>query len=580
MAATDLEQLTNELFFGLFEYLHAVDLLRAFRDLNSRFQSLLFDHFHAYRVDLRSIAKKDFTDFYPTSLSSIADRTIYLRLSDDDDTPFQCAHFLSPGITLGRFTNLQALTLNCVGSDERVDDTFFAAFDRLIHLRCLKLVDCWLDEVKDLQALTDTIWRLPQLAYLYWDAHAGSDCALDIPTVVSRSLRYLSIPTNQFSANLLGCLIEKTPALQSFRTELDSYEEDDRSPLEAFIHRPAHLSLTKLSLSNVRSLRELTNLLTLVSHVKHLKIEVFNLRLNGHDWQEMICQHLPRLETFALLMDTTVNKPANEQDHKKLIDAYLRSYTSSFWLDRKWFVRCHSQMNHREVSIRLYTLPYKFNAISSSADDNGCRTTSTAPSDAFFGYDAVRNVCYPSSVYSREVCSGMQMKNVDVLSVSLPTDQHFFTVFPRLDDLWSLCITIHSPDPPAQLQHLLDRAPRLFSLTFDSWSTKAMPPYGYTSRSVRRLNLRNTHRTYNEEQCTQLCQSPLGRTARVLLINVEKAVNILQLICYMKSLRTLRANYKGDDKRNKRDCLKDLRKHASSTWTIKREFYGHFIARS
>jgi len=97
-----LESLSNELFIDLFELLNAVDLLRAFHGLNTRFDSLLFKHFRTYRVDFRSISKEDFNILYRAYLPSIINRIVYLRLSDDEDTPYQCAHFLSTDFRLDR----------------------------------------------------------------------------------------------------------------------------------------------------------------------------------------------------------------------------------------------------------------------------------------------------------------------------------------------------------------------------------------------------------------------------------------------------------------------------------------------
>ncbi|CAF2838026.1 unnamed protein product [Rotaria sp. Silwood2] len=110
MNKTTLESLSDELFLDLFELFNAIDLFRALHDLNTRFNSLLFIYFRNYHVDLRSILKKDFDIFCQTYLSSILNRTIYLRISDDEDTPYQCTHFLSAGFTLGQFYNLRSLT--------------------------------------------------------------------------------------------------------------------------------------------------------------------------------------------------------------------------------------------------------------------------------------------------------------------------------------------------------------------------------------------------------------------------------------------------------------------------------------
>jgi hypothetical protein len=52
-----LEALANEILLELFEFLDAVELFRAFYDLNNRFNTLLLTHFRAYRINFHSVLK-------------------------------------------------------------------------------------------------------------------------------------------------------------------------------------------------------------------------------------------------------------------------------------------------------------------------------------------------------------------------------------------------------------------------------------------------------------------------------------------------------------------------------------------
>jgi hypothetical protein len=71
--AMKFELLTNEI---LFEFLDAVDLLRAFSDINTRFDSLLFTNFHAYQLDFQLISSSQI-DFIESFISNsfLASRT-------------------------------------------------------------------------------------------------------------------------------------------------------------------------------------------------------------------------------------------------------------------------------------------------------------------------------------------------------------------------------------------------------------------------------------------------------------------------------------------------------------------------
>ncbi|CAF4093759.1 unnamed protein product [Rotaria sp. Silwood1] len=194
MNNTTFESLSNELFLDLFELFNGIDLFRAFDNLNIRFNSLLFIYFRNNRIDLRSILKKDFDIFCQKYLRLILNHTIYLRISDDEDTPFQYTNFLSAGFTLGQFNNLRSLTFNCVSSDRKMNQSFFSDLYRLNEIKNLKFVDCRLYNIniEDFNNIINQIWNLSKLTHLYWDCRFESNF-FSIPTNVSKSLQYLTV---------------------------------------------------------------------------------------------------------------------------------------------------------------------------------------------------------------------------------------------------------------------------------------------------------------------------------------------------------------------------------------------------
>ncbi|CAF3669852.1 unnamed protein product, partial [Rotaria socialis] len=120
-----LESLANELLLYLFKFFDGIQLLRAFHDLNSRFNHLLDNHYRVYRIDLRSISKYQFDNLCQYCLPSITDQIISLTISDDDETPSLPAIFLSYNFTLDKFTRLQSLSLYSIQS--------FAQLSQLIY---------------------------------------------------------------------------------------------------------------------------------------------------------------------------------------------------------------------------------------------------------------------------------------------------------------------------------------------------------------------------------------------------------------------------------------------------------------
>src|SRR5437868_6499622 len=106
-----LESLANELLLELFEFLDGVDLFRAFYGLNSRFNKLLLLHNKNFDFNFERIPKEDFDIICQRHLSSVIDRVVSIRISDDLETPKLPELFLSYGFTLNRFTHLKSLSL-------------------------------------------------------------------------------------------------------------------------------------------------------------------------------------------------------------------------------------------------------------------------------------------------------------------------------------------------------------------------------------------------------------------------------------------------------------------------------------
>jgi len=208
----------------------------------------------------------------------------------------------------------------------------------------LKFIDCPLFHfhVNDLQGIIDQIWNLPKSAHLYWHLKDKESSNFCIPTLVSMSLQYLTIPINCWFANQFTRLFDKTPNLRKFSTSLDSYEEDDRPPFQKFIPSPPKLSIKKLILSQIRSQREMTNLFRLLPNISHLKVEIVSIKLDGHRWEEIINNYFPELKIFHLKMNISLNLSIDEEINEKQVDQYLDTYRTPFWIEHhQWFIRCH-----------------------------------------------------------------------------------------------------------------------------------------------------------------------------------------------------------------------------------------------
>jgi hypothetical protein len=543
----NLESLANELLLDLFEFLPVVHLFRAFYGLNSRFDTLLLIHYRNYCIDFRSVSKRDFDIVCQKYLPLIGDRIISLRLSDDNETPKQTNLFLSYKFNFRQFTNLQSLTLSHLYSKETLRKLMIECH-YLPHLTHLTFTECeFKNQDKDISDILNNIWNLPKLIHCHFHSRLENCTYMNplMPSVTSTSLEYFSIDSYSYNLNDLACLFQHTPRLRHLSIEIWDHSLDRQLSFTV-------PSITVLNVKVYKPRHAMMNLLQNVPNLHHLIIETYQIIINGHEWEEIIVKNLIMLKKFQLEMWFKFDDDDNKEQR---IDELLNSFRTHFWLEeRQWFVRCDwDQCQWREPYIDLYTLPY-FQKNYYFYETN-FRSKSTCPNDNdYWSYDHVKNLECMIKSPNKPISHHIHFSNIRYLTIYLPVDDEFWIRIPRFDQLISLEITWndHAKCIQSQLQLLLDRAPRLNSLSFQYSPTlfTQVLSVEYISKSIRQLHFKDmADYCINGQQCTLLSHSPLGIQCEVLSISVENRTNVIDLINTMTNLRALNVLCR-DDTRN------------------------------
>jgi hypothetical protein len=228
-------------------------------------------------------------------------------------------------------------------------NTMMIEWSHLHNLTHLKLIKCHNSfGHSGTTHLSNSIWSLPKLTHCCFDTEQYVFC---MPTKISLSIEYVSILGHCCRLNELTRLLEKTPCLRSLCIRHRDLNDDQyfSSPI---------LSITTLKLYDMRSRPVLMKLLQAMTNLSHLTIETFYIHLDGHQWEQIIFHHLPKLRIFRLKMEIQfTGKKNNEQQ----IDILLDSFRSRFWLEEhRWFVRCHWRLQKDYSDILLYTMPLVF----------------------------------------------------------------------------------------------------------------------------------------------------------------------------------------------------------------------------
>ena len=540
-----LESFPNELLLELFEYIPATHLLRAFHNLNCRFNYLIFIHFQSFGLDFRSISRYNFNLMCCRYISSIADHVNSLSLSNDDDTPQQIDLFLEYGLTIRQFNHLKSFSLYDLCSNE-IMSTMMLEWKYLLNLTHLTLAGCYLQfDPIEAQQLIDSIWSLSKLTYCYLNVHFGENNVL-VPTVMSSSLKYVFIWGVEHCQNEVNALLRRTPCLQHFSILLNN--DSDHNDVQ-----PPILSMTKLKLSIprihediiIKFLQTMPNLSQIIIDLCSLDRDCTNIILNGYQWEKIICIYLPRLRSFQLRMEFRLN---NENNREEQIDALINSFQSPFWREEhNWFVRCHWNPTDNSSLIYLYTLPYSFPYF---CIDGPIRFKSTCPNDNnYIHYNHVHDLKYETSSIEDIIPCPIRFFNLQNLSVKLPVDDHFWSIIPKFHQLNSLVVSVNDDiKAQSQLRVLLEQAPYINSLCLSTCSTflPQMLPFEYINVPIRRLDLRGYSQYFNDKQCTTLSCSLLGTQCEILFIKIKSHRMLLDFLNNMINLRTLNVQCEDD----------------------------------
>ncbi|UJR34749.1 hypothetical protein I4U23_027527 [Adineta vaga] len=118
----------------------------------------------------------------------------------------------------------------------------------------------------------------------------------------------------------------------------------------------------------------------------------FSIPMNGCQWEKIIVDRLPKLETFQLKMkhQCWMSSMKDNEVHALLI----QSFSSPFWLrEHHWFVRCEWIMDQLSPYLCLYTLPYSFNRYDILHPE--IRSKSTSPNETdYWSYTHVHQLQY------------------------------------------------------------------------------------------------------------------------------------------------------------------------------------------
>jgi len=385
----------------------------------------------------------------------------------------------------------------------------------------------------------NNIWNLSKLTHCNLNRIIKNIYVHEKFSVISSSIKYLSLNQSFDDLNILFNLFKHTPYLQEFTTNMLFSSYKNNFPSKVIIS-----SIRTFKCIYQRDKQLLIILLQNMPNLNKLILDIYNNCWNGYDWEKILSDYLPSIQIFQFKMNF---KFISYIDIETQVNELLNSFQTSFWIHKyQWFVRCHwipfrkNLTNDYDI---IYTLPYVFKDFYYTQN---YRYKSTCPNETdYLTYNSVQNILRNNlKIYSEKDIPSFRLPYLRRCSLRQFLNDDFWIYNSFLNKLNTLVIE-SSLEQTAynKLQILIDKAPHLSSLIFVGLIIKPIKLLKLTNTSIRFLDFQNAYFSssdyFNYRDCIALINSSLGQQCQSLIIRVKNPINILYLVTNMSNLQSL-----------------------------------------
>ncbi|CAF0778037.1 unnamed protein product [Adineta steineri] len=339
---------------AIFEYMNVEDVWTIFFNMNSRFNSLVFDSRLRLTADVSKIDKSNFDNFCLSLINTNFSNIFTLILSNNYYRYPQIRSFLSQ-TNFTVFQSLHAITLIDINHDELIEVT--KQMKELPYLNYFHVNTHEIFYDKELANITRALLDQSNIRVSILCLHEKLQW-LETESISSCNAEVLSL--DFINADRLFSLLPNCPRLRSLsltldpRTSLPKVPEENLSPtliLNTFAQitylrlcfRPFDPSILDRLLNSVPSVRRFS-LETLVYNTDYIRSPYWTLLLQSQ---------LPLLERIRLIIrGWFVLKTSNNINNEKFDEA---SVIDSYRYDRYWLDRAYKRKFHCNVDSYSYT---------------------------------------------------------------------------------------------------------------------------------------------------------------------------------------------------------------------------------
>jgi hypothetical protein len=340
-----LEELSNEIFYEIFDYLDGCDIHKAFSSLNIRFQNLLTKSLLPLKIYLSSKSQSTLEHRCRQVIIPNKHRLLSLHLEDDSliNDFFDLCRIDSS------FNRLESVALSEVNTHRLPVILFYLnSLPRLSSL-IIRLEEDYYYDLSDIYRL---IFRFPYLKYNKLSVSDYNESDISIPMSINEKPSTIERLVINFpcTVNELTSILFHTPFLQRLTCEQlvemdDLNENGDRLGL-------VHLTHMSVDSCNIEFDEFKRFIKKISSHLRMLRLTTFwsPTYLDANRWEHLIKKHMPHLCEFHLDNHMFDDETA-PQNHEA-----INQFTSSFWMEKEWFLELENDCGEFIYSIH----PYKY----------------------------------------------------------------------------------------------------------------------------------------------------------------------------------------------------------------------------
>ncbi|CAF2571132.1 unnamed protein product [Rotaria sp. Silwood2] len=325
---TCIEDLSNEIYYNIFDYLNGCHLYESFVNLNSRFQNLLIKSFLPLKINIDSKHEIIIEHDCKNIINQNKSRIVSLHLS----TTIAANQFFKLVTINSLFNCLQSLVIN--GISEYKLQLLLKQLISLPHFYSLNIII--VGQLESFDTIYKLIFCLPFLKYNAL-SYGPWRVPLKLPLAINKQLSFIEYLNIDIAIILdeLITILSYTPKLRRLTCQ-QLYNSTLHTQIRAIIVLPylTHINFDRCHLQ----FSEFEIFIKKIgSQLRVLHFTTFDniMFLDANRWQRLILQYVPRLQKFEFEYDEKIPHIFQLGPHHQ----QLNRFTSSFWLKYQWYLQ-------------------------------------------------------------------------------------------------------------------------------------------------------------------------------------------------------------------------------------------------